>query len=450
MDTQSGSDQQLDLLDPTSADLAMSAPTTDYSPEGAFGEEPASMATATAVPGESASTQQPSQFLESTLNVHQTMGQENRHRRRNLTFLKRSQENRLPRAEEAQNLRRTLCTQEQPSLRHLRSPSLGAKQVNNCVSAEWQRDAGSLHSVVLSGGCPSHKLSGNDVSTSSSILLQTGDKKAKVPHRCVMLVAEWGVEPCPWLSVCAATTGLVTGTCLCRHAWTAFIQCVPATRAWNRLLDRVIYFGSSSRHWPYIDVGLSLRQYVCLGYRQQGWIPPNLRIGEAKKPGPSICSANPGGWSRIDRVLNLQHDIVAVQETFVLREQMSGAKYTADKLGHYSSFTPARKTDGRPSGGLALLCRQAQPLQRMEKGTHWELGRWAHHLLPFEGGLHVFNVYGYSSDKDRAQELGKSALRSLRRSPLLATGRFSSLGPGTSSLTTSPLICSMEVRSIVP
>eukprot|EP00971_Amphidinium_carterae_P094788 1875804-Amphidinium_carterae.2 len=120
-----------------------------------------------------------------------------------------------------------------------------------------------------------------------------------------------------------------------------------------------------------------------------------------------ICSANPGGWSGNDGTLNLKHDIVAVQETFVFREQVSSAKYTADKLGYYSSFTPARKTDGRPSGGLALLCRQAQPLQRMEKGTHYDLGRWAHHLLPFEGGLHVFNVYGYSSDKDRAQELNR-------------------------------------------
>eukprot|EP00971_Amphidinium_carterae_P176904 3507770-Amphidinium_carterae.1 len=43
----------------------------------------------------------------------------------------------------------------------------------------------------------------------------------------------------------------------------------------------------------------------------------------------------------------------------------------------------------------------------MEQGAHWELGRWAHHLIPFEGGLHVFNVYGYSSDKDRAQELNR-------------------------------------------
>eukprot|EP00971_Amphidinium_carterae_P240485 4774097-Amphidinium_carterae.1 len=122
-----------------------------------------------------------------------------------------------------------------------------------------------------------------------------------------------------------------------------------------------------------------------------GWLPPTCRIGEATNPGPTICSVNPGGWSLVEPVLNLKHDVVAVQETFVLRDKFNSAKFVADKLGYYSSFTPARKTEGRPSGGLALLCRQAQPLQRMEKGTHWELGRWAHHLLPFEGGLHIFN-----------------------------------------------------------
>eukprot|EP00971_Amphidinium_carterae_P155146 3076594-Amphidinium_carterae.4 len=76
-------------------------------------------------------------------------------------------------------------------------------------------------------------------------------------------------------------------------------------------------------------------------------------------------------------------------------------------LGTTLPSPPTRKTGGRPSGGRALLCRQAQPLQRMEQGAHWELGRWAHHLLPLGGGLHVFNVYGYSSDKERAPELNR-------------------------------------------
>eukprot|EP00971_Amphidinium_carterae_P002713 53690-Amphidinium_carterae.1 len=31
--------------------------------------------------------------------------------------------------------------------------------------------------------------------------------------------------------------------------------------------------------------------------RNVGWLPPTCRIGEATKPGPTICSVNPGGWS---------------------------------------------------------------------------------------------------------------------------------------------------------
>eukprot|EP00971_Amphidinium_carterae_P059733 1181704-Amphidinium_carterae.2 len=50
---------------------------------------------------------------------------------------------------------------------------------------------------------------------------------------------------------------------------------------------------------------------------------------------------------------------------------------------------------------LGVLCKQAQPLQRMQRGTHRELGRWAHHLLPYDEGLHIFNVYGYSSDNEQ-------------------------------------------------
>eukprot|EP00971_Amphidinium_carterae_P256117 5085183-Amphidinium_carterae.1 len=87
---------------------------------------------------------------------------------------------------------------------------------------------------------------------------------------------------------------------------------------------------------------------ICLGYRHKGWIPTMYRVGEAKTPGPSICSSNPGGWSKIEGVLNLQHNVVAVQETFLLRDHLASARYTADKLGYYSSFTLARKTDGRP------------------------------------------------------------------------------------------------------
>eukprot|EP00971_Amphidinium_carterae_P210993 4186698-Amphidinium_carterae.1 len=71
---------------------------------------------------------------------------------------------------------------------------------------------------------------------------------------------------------------------------------------------------------------------------------------------------------------------------------------------------PARGTPGRPSGGLALFCKQAAPLQRVEQGTHWEAGRWAHLLLPFEGGLHMYNVYGYGSEDKQAPEKNREFL----------------------------------------
>eukprot|EP00971_Amphidinium_carterae_P246153 4889023-Amphidinium_carterae.1 len=64
-----------------------------------------------------------------------------------------------------------------------------------------------------------------------------------------------------------------------------------------------------------------------------------LRIGEAKTPGPIICSVNPSGWSRVDPTLNLKHDVVAVQETFVLREQLASAKHQA---------TPPLRQPGKP------------------------------------------------------------------------------------------------------
>eukprot|EP00971_Amphidinium_carterae_P154464 3063363-Amphidinium_carterae.1 len=46
----------------------------------------------------------------------------------------------------------------------------------------------------------------------------------------------------------------------------------------------------------------------------------------------------------------------------------------------------------------------------MEEGTHWEAGRWAHYLLPFEGGLHIYNVYGYPSYDKQAPEKNRELL----------------------------------------
>eukprot|EP00971_Amphidinium_carterae_P097377 1926773-Amphidinium_carterae.1 len=85
------------------------------------------------------------------------------------------------------------------------------------------------------------------------------------------------------------------------------------------------------------------------------------------------------------------HDLILMQETFLLQSKIPGAARMASDNGYFSSCVPARGTAGRPSGGLAILCKQAAPQQRMEDGHHWEAGRWAHYILPYEGGLHVYN-----------------------------------------------------------
>eukprot|EP00971_Amphidinium_carterae_P221807 4403169-Amphidinium_carterae.2 len=310
---------------------------------------------------------------------------------------------------------------------------------------------------VLTGAHRSRKQSGSaDATWSLTWPWTCVQVPLAVPHRSAMNATEPGAKKCPWPSVCAADTGRASCTWLRQPAWMDSTPCAETTRDWkptrkrtsptfktigdtgardpcrlvhalNRLEGRLFltlyelrvnncaYSAvtknrncSDNRQNAWRNHSVSFDQKLfCLGYRPTGWQQASCRIGEARKPGPSICSVNPGGWSRVEGTLGLQHDIVAVQETFLLREQVSSAPFTADKQGYYSSFTLARKTGGRPSGGLALLCRQAQPLQRMEQGIHWELGRWTHHLLPFQGGLHVFNVYGYSFDKERAPELNR-------------------------------------------
>eukprot|EP00971_Amphidinium_carterae_P129113 2557455-Amphidinium_carterae.1 len=79
------------------------------------------------------------------------------------------------------------------------------------------------------------------------------------------------------------------------------------------------------------------------------------------------------------------------------RHKIPGAVREATAQGYYSSFVPATATQGRPSGGLAILCKDGQPQQRFEKGEHWQLGRWSHHLLPgnlpHTGGVHVYKIW---------------------------------------------------------
>eukprot|EP00971_Amphidinium_carterae_P162503 3221522-Amphidinium_carterae.1 len=73
----------------------------------------------------------------------------------------------------------------------------------------------------------------------------------------------------------------------------------------------------------------------------------------------------------------------------------------------------------------------------MEEGTHWEAGRWAHYLLhgslptPFEGGLRIYNVYGYPSYDKQAPEKNRELLlevmgsvASLGNRPILLGGNW--------------------------
>eukprot|EP00971_Amphidinium_carterae_P065049 1289403-Amphidinium_carterae.2 len=127
-----------------------------------------------------------------------------------------------------------------------------------------------------------------------------------------------------------------------------------------------------------LSISQGSRPYHC------DWQPETCRIGEAKKPGPSICSVNPGGWSRVAGTLDRGHDVVVVQETFLIRAALATGHFLVKQHGYYSAFTPAKKpaSRGRPVGGLAVLCKKAQPLLRMQQGHHCGAGGWAHHSSP--------------------------------------------------------------------
>eukprot|EP00971_Amphidinium_carterae_P329875 6462629-Amphidinium_carterae.1 len=54
------------------------------------------------------------------------------------------------------------------------------------------------------------------------------------------------------------------------------------------------------------------------------------------------------------------HDLILMQETFLLQLWIAGAVRQASELGYFSSFIPARGTAGRPSGGLATSAGSGQ------------------------------------------------------------------------------------------
>eukprot|EP00971_Amphidinium_carterae_P029320 576939-Amphidinium_carterae.1 len=64
---------------------------------------------------------------------------------------------------------------------------------------------------------------------------------------------------------------------------------------------------------------------------------PATSYRNSKRPGPSICRVNPGGWSHVTGALDLGHDIV--QATFLLRDALATGHFTAKQHGYYSAFT---------------------------------------------------------------------------------------------------------------
>eukprot|EP00971_Amphidinium_carterae_P135020 2675675-Amphidinium_carterae.1 len=54
------------------------------------------------------------------------------------------------------------------------------------------------------------------------------------------------------------------------------------------------------------------------------WWTPVARIGEAKNPGPLVCTCNSAGWSRAEGLLSMGHDLILMQETFLLQPRVAG------------------------------------------------------------------------------------------------------------------------------
>eukprot|EP00971_Amphidinium_carterae_P219861 4364633-Amphidinium_carterae.1 len=140
-----------------------------------------------------------------------------------------------------------------------------------------------------------------------------------------------------------ATFGTEHGTC--RRAWLGRPWLQPARKERNQIVV------------PQLDVTLCRRGSVA--WQDRPWWRPVAWIGEAKNPGPLVCTCNSGVWSRAEGLLSMGHDIILLQqETFLLQAKISRM---ASENGYFSSFVPARGTAGRPSGGLAILCKQAVP-----------------------------------------------------------------------------------------
>eukprot|EP00971_Amphidinium_carterae_P001619 32457-Amphidinium_carterae.1 len=61
-----------------------------------------------------------------------------------------------------------------------------------------------------------------------------------------------------------------------------------------------------------------------------------------------VPATQAAGAGLIEGLLSMGHDLILLQETFLLQAKIPGAVRMASQNGYFSSFIPARGTAGRP------------------------------------------------------------------------------------------------------
>eukprot|EP00971_Amphidinium_carterae_P263979 5237098-Amphidinium_carterae.1 len=88
-------------------------------------------------------------------------------------------------------------------------------------------------------------------------------------------------------------------------------------------LDRPIGRGRQKRSPLVVNTHLQLcKPDIVMAWLDRPWWKPVGRIGEAKNPGPLVCTCNTGGWSRAEGLLSMGHDLILLQETFLLQAKI--------------------------------------------------------------------------------------------------------------------------------
>eukprot|EP00971_Amphidinium_carterae_P074637 1475124-Amphidinium_carterae.1 len=160
-----------------------------------------------------------------------------------------------------------------------------------------------------------------------------------------------------------AETGRVWNTWFHRHAWMDTFQCAPSilnsSKKWTATSHGFNAFGHSwtatAEAWllrPMMTkivicqpLVVKVQPYLCrpdfvMAWLDRPWWKPVARIGEAKNPGPLVCTCNTGGWSRAEGLLSMGHDLILLQETFLLQAKIPGAVRMATEMAIFAPSFP--------------------------------------------------------------------------------------------------------------